>query len=159
MPDHNHIGEPTYAAYVHENCRHPDCKAAAIEYRQRLQKRRRQGDWQDLRYKDEPQKALEPPVIQALAEPSPAPETAPAADPGPPMAGSTDAADQHKVLAYMTAWADRTTGQVLPAMDNLELVAMITQITPDRAEAAAVALVKAGRLRNNKSGLYLVSAA
>jgi hypothetical protein len=51
LNEHNHAGDPTYVAYVHCKCRHPDCKAAAVEYRQRLQNRRRQADWSDLRFK------------------------------------------------------------------------------------------------------------
>lgn len=65
MPDHNHIGEPTYAAYV-QGCRHFQCKAAAVEYRQRLRERHMSGDWRDLRLKQPL------PPVEAMLGPQPA---------------------------------------------------------------------------------------
>jgi hypothetical protein len=53
MAKHTHGGDPTYYAYVHLKCRHPECQAAAVEYRDRLRQRRMQGDWRDLRFKDQ----------------------------------------------------------------------------------------------------------
>lgn len=66
--------------------------------------------------------------------------------------------DQKLVLGYCATWANPASGQILPAMDNLEVMSSLLHIAPGRCEAAAVALVQDGRLRNDKTGLYLADA-
>lgn len=46
--EHNHLGDPTYAAYAH-GCRHADCRAAFDEYKLRLAQRKLNGEFVDLR--------------------------------------------------------------------------------------------------------------
>jgi hypothetical protein len=59
--EHSHVGEPSYYAHIHLRCRHPDCRAAAVEYRARLKSRKKSGEFEDHRFKAHRQPADEVP--------------------------------------------------------------------------------------------------
>lgn len=174
MEDHLHIGEPSYYAYVHIGCRHDDCFAAMQEYRQRLQDRRtapplvqlpstfvEEVETAEVVLRDEVEPVVAEPFcargIPALPTTGDTVQDAPSAAPGA-AEGHSSEDDQQAVMKYLKSWVRPGTGQVLAQMDNLELMAGVIRISADRAGAAAAELVKAGRLRSTRDGLFVVGA-
>jgi hypothetical protein len=171
LDEHNHTGDPTYIAYVHCKCRHPDCKAAAVEYRQRLQERRRRGDWRDLRYKLRPDSLADEPVVSEGAVSSPEPVGRPRLE-SPAGSGSpedtaavtsdSEAAEEsglsgeaNRVLKFLRLAKVDTRGKVDPSMTRM--MPTVLTLSPERCQAALDELDQAELLASDGNDLYVVA--
>jgi hypothetical protein len=181
--EHNHGGDPTYAAYS-MGCRHPDCLIAFNEYKLRLAQRKLNGEYVDLRLREnrlraeavqfaeqhpsvvpEPSEPATRPILRAIA---PAPASVDSAAAETPLTASAPAddsgaadiplnADVAKVEKYLQlAIVPGTKGKL-----NATMVGMmpgVLQMPPERIQAALDELEKAGLLAGDGTDLYLLPA-
>jgi hypothetical protein len=182
---HTHLGDPTYLAYVHDKCRHPDCKKARDEYQLRLAQRKLNGEFVDLRKRQNRLQA----VGQAYAEqhrpviagelPPGAPDEADAthtvSSPEPAQEPQTDPAEGEKqspaevvtevprtaddrVLRYLQTMCLMPGGKGKLNPNLLGMMPTVLQMSPEHCQAALDKLEGAGMLAGDGTDIYLVAA-
>lgn len=183
--EHTHIGDPTYVAYVHSKCRHPDCCKAHDEYKLRLAQRKLNGQFVDLRLRQNRLSAAETafveqhrPVIAGELPPGAPDEVGPqhpegeavaAVEPLPaPVEGREKQSLAEAVTETLRAADDRVLRYlevcVLPGGNGklnanlLRVMPTVLQMSPDHCQAALDKLESEGLLAGDGTDIYLVSA-
>ena len=179
LPGHSHAGTPSYIAYSH-GCRHSDCLTEFNLYKLRLAARKIDGDYRDLRWRENqilaaaaqvgdqhrtaaseaPETATQPatPAITstAMSVESGAAETPPSE--AAPEPADEDSGDLDKVRKYLEVFCGipGTKGKLNAAM--LGVMPGVLRMAPDRCQAALDELEKSGLLAGDGTDLYLLPA-
>lgn len=183
---HTHLGDPTYLAYVHDKCRHPDCKKALDEYQLRLAQRKLNGEFVDLRLRQNRLQAvtedygeqhrpviageLPPGAPEAVDSPDPVSSPEPAQEPQTaPREGSEQQTPAEAVTEAPRAADDRvlkylemctvpgSKGKLNPTM--LRVMPMVLSMSPEHCQAELDRLESVGLLAGDGTDIYLQSAA
>jgi hypothetical protein len=182
--EHNHLGEPTYAAYAH-GCRHFDCLTAFEEYKLRLAQRKLNGAFVDLRKRQngllaEAQAFDEQhrPVIVGELPPG-APDEADAQDPAgeavaavEPQTGRSEGSEKREPTRTATETLRAADDRVLKFLEVcvlpggngklnanlLRVMPTVLQMSPDHCQAALDELENEGLLAGDGTDIYLVPA-